>query len=114
MNKDKGFYIGVTIMIVIAIIIGIACIWLLIDKSNENKQEVMTNLPAESWFEEDLEEQLLSRSITVSEIQCNADTLIVVARANYDNATGYYRCQYRLKNYMVACWYWEYVRAVQI
>lgn len=48
MNKDKGFYIGVTIMIVIAIIIGVACIWFIIDKSNKNKHEAMTNLPSES------------------------------------------------------------------
>lgn len=114
MNEDKRFYIGVSITIVIALIIGVACIWFLIDKSNQNKYETMTNLPAESWFEEDLEEPLLSKEITITEIWRNVDTLLVVAEASYDNAVCTYRCQYQLKQGMLCSWYWEYVRAVRI
>lgn len=115
MNKDKRFYIGIILTIIIAILILIACIWFTIDKSNKNKHEVMTNLPSESWFEEDLEDWLLSRAITVTEIYRNyADTLTIVARASYDNSVRTFRCQYQLKNYYVTCWCWEYVRAVKI
>lgn len=115
MNKDRRFYIGIIVAIVIAISIGVACIWFAIDKSNKNKHEVMTNLPSKSWFEEDLEDWLLSRSITVTNMYHNyADTLIIVAKASYDNSVRTFRCQYQLKNYMITCWYWEYVRAVRI
>lgn len=113
--KNKGFCIGIIVTIVIAISIGIACIWFTIDKSNKNKYEVMTNPPTQSWFEEDLEDWLLSREITVTQIFHNyADTLTIVARATYDNAVRTFRCQYQLKNYYITCWCWEYVRAIQI
>lgn len=115
MNKDKRFYIGITVAIVISISIGIACIWFTIDKSNKNRYEVMTNLPSESWFEEDLEDWLLSKDIIVTNIYHNyADTLIIVAKASYDNAVRTFRCQYQLKNCYIICWYWEYVRSVRI
>lgn len=113
--KNKGFYIGITVTIAISVLIGIACIWFTIDKYKKNKYEVMTNLPLESWFEEDLEKQLLTKEITVTEIYHNyADTLIIVAKASYDNAVRTFRCQYQLKNCYIICWYWEYVRSVRI
>ena len=109
--KDKRFDIGIILTIIIAILILIACIWFTI----KNKHEVMTNLPSESWFEEDLEDWLLSRAITVTEIYRNyADTLIIVAKASYDNSVGTFRCQYQLKNYYVTFWCWEYMKSVKI
>lgn len=114
MNEDKRFYIGVSITIAIALIIGVACIWFTIDKSKKNKYEAMTNLPTDSWFEEDLEEPLLSKEIAITEIWRNVDTLIIVAEASYDTAVCTFRCQYRLKNCYIICWYWEYIRAVRI
>lgn len=113
--KNKGFCIGIIVTIVIAVLIGIACIWFTIDKSKKNKYEVMTNPPTQSWFEEDLEDWLLSREITVTQIFHNyADTLTIVAKASYDNAVRTFRCQYQLKNCYITCWCWEYVRAIQI
>lgn len=113
--KNKGFCIGIIVTIVIAVIILIACIWFTIDKSKKNEYEAMTNLPSESWFEEDLEDWLLSKEITITQIHHNyADTLTIVARVIYDNAVRTFRCQYRLKNCYITCWYWEYVRAVLI
>ena len=113
--KNKGFYIGIAITIVIAISIVIACTWFISDNSKKNEYEAMTNLPSESWFEEDLEDWLLSRSITVTKMYHNyADTLTIVAKASYDNAVRTFHCQYKLKNYYITCWRWEYVRAVQI
>lgn len=113
-SLDKRFYTGLIIAIVITLIIGVACIWYLVDKSNKNKHKVMTNIPSESWFEEDLEEQLLTKEITVYQRWRDIDTLRVFAIASYDGNIYRYCCQYQLKNYMVTCWYWEYVRAVRI
>lgn len=96
--KNKKFYVCIILAIIIAVIILIACSWFTIDKSNKNKHEVTTNLPSKSWFEEDLEDWLLSRAVTVTKMYHNyADTLTIVARASYDNAVYTFRCQYQLK-----------------
>lgn len=107
--KDKRFYIGIILTIIIAIIILITCIWFAINKSNENKAKAMEIASNEEWFKNDLEKVFLTDEIDIIEAEMDGNKLTVKISVRVRNIVeNFYKCRYILKNTNIVNWEWVY------
>lgn len=108
---NKKFLISVICSSVVILITVAFFVVLLIKTDRKRYDEVCNHIPTQNWLEEDLEDVFLTKLVDVSDIEPNGKGSIVVkARANYDNNYYDYVCLFEVNGKLGYSYQWKLKR----
>lgn len=99
---------GLIIFLILLIVVGGSLVFCVV-YPQKRYEKICSNVPSESWFEQDLKVVFYDKEINVLDIESNENgKAIVKVEVRYGKEKVVYYCYYAVKEGYYNIWQWEY------